>query len=34
MSLWALGPTSNRLLVGAVAAEGLALLGFVYLGAI
>jgi hypothetical protein len=32
MSLRTLGPATNRLLVGAVAVEGLALLGFVYLG--
>jgi len=31
-SLRAIGPATNRLLVGAVAIEGLALLGFVYLG--
>jgi magnesium-transporting ATPase (P-type) len=31
-SLRTLGLTTNRLLVGAVAAEGLTLLGFVYLG--
>jgi magnesium-transporting ATPase (P-type) len=31
-SLRAIGPATNRLLVGAVAVEGLALLGFVYLG--
>jgi Cation transporting ATPase, C-terminus len=31
-SLRALGPATNRMLVGAVAVEGLALLGFVYLG--
>lgn len=31
-SLRALGPATNRLLVGAVAVEFLALLGFVYLG--
>ena len=31
MSLRTLGPATNRLLVGAVAVEGLALLGFVYL---
>jgi magnesium-transporting ATPase (P-type) len=30
-SLWSIGPLSNRLLVGAVAVEGLALLAFVYL---
>jgi magnesium-transporting ATPase (P-type) len=32
MSLRTLGPATNRLLVGAVAVEGLALGGFVYLG--
>jgi magnesium-transporting ATPase (P-type) len=32
MSLRTLGLATNRLLVGAVAVEGLALLGFVYLG--
>jgi magnesium-transporting ATPase (P-type) len=31
-SLRTLGPATNRLLVAAVAVEGLALLGFVYLG--
>ena len=30
-SLFAIGPFSNRLLVGAVAVEGLALLAFIYL---
>jgi magnesium-transporting ATPase (P-type) len=34
MSLRTLGPATNRLLVGAVVVEGLALLGFVYLGPI
>jgi magnesium-transporting ATPase (P-type) len=34
LSLRTIGPTTNRLLVGAVAVEGLALLGFVYLGPI